>query len=186
MQRVKNGNIYENGQPIEINFILGENLTIQGVGIGTYEVYGRMRNGEYKKLSLVDNTTYDIATTGKDGNIYKADIAGLSYITVQNVTGNFESIYYDISMGDKSFVRSTGGGGGEMRDIETYNDAQYVYWRFVGDTEWKILIDLSVIYAAVDDHVDEVISTSVDTGIEDNTATPEEVDEAIENLDDLG
>ena len=185
MQRVKNGNIYENGQPIEINFIVGENLTIQGVGIGTYEVYGRMRNGTYKKLSLVDNTTYDVTSVATDGNIYRADIAGLSYVTVQNVTGNFESIYYDISTGDKSFIRSAGGGGGEMRDIETYNDSQYVYWRFVGDTEWKILIDLSVIYAAVDDHVDETIVDTVDDSIADNTATSQEVDDAIENLDNL-
>ena len=77
-------------------------------------------------------------------------------------------------------IKESGSGGGS-REIETYNDADYVYYRYKGDTEWKKLIELSGVYSVVDDHVDESI---VDT-IGDSTATQEEVDDAVANLDDL-
>lgn len=175
MQRVINGYIYENGEAKEINFILGENLKIQAKGIGTYEVCGRMRDGEYQKLSLVD-TQLNTSETAEDSKIYSADVAGLSFITVTNVVGNFDNIYFDVYTGGNAIVRTAGGGGGggaitvdDELSLTSTNPVQN-----------------KVITAALNNKADETeIDDVVDDAISDNTATSQEVEDAIESLDNL-
>lgn len=96
MVHISNGYIFEsNGGYKEINFINGETVKLQAKGTGSYELYGKMRNGKYKRITLIDSEL-NVTSEAKDDNIYTADISGLSYITVNNVIGDIENIYYDI------------------------------------------------------------------------------------------
>lgn len=46
----------------------------------------------------------------------------------------------------------------ETNPIETKTDDKYVYWKYVNDTEWKVLLDLGSIYNEINTKVNEAIS----------------------------
>lgn len=94
-KHIINGYIVENGKIKEINFIKGSAIKVQGIGTGSYQVVGKTRLGEYKVLSMIDNGSLDVVDTCKDNNIYTADVAGMSFVTIINLNG-VENVYFDI------------------------------------------------------------------------------------------
>lgn len=73
------------------------------------------------------------------------------------------------------FGGGSSGGGGAAKQIETKQEGDYIYYRYVGDSEWKQLLDLNIIYDTVEDRVDDTI---------ENIAK-QKVDEAIAEIDTI-
>ena len=69
---------------------------VQGKGVGSYKIQGKLGNGNPKLLALVNVSTLEVSTTATNDNIYKIDVTGLSQIEAIEVSGVLE-IYADIS-----------------------------------------------------------------------------------------
>ena len=185
---ILNGYIYENGEAQEINFLTGNTVTIQAIGTGTYELFGKMRGGAYTEISLI-NSEFELVDKGENQNLYTADVDGLSYITVKNVEGNIEKIFFDISTGDKISVNKSGGGSSitvdDFLSLSSTNPVQNkVITAALNEKADKQEIQTEI-QADVQTAVEEAVPIAVEQAIEDNIATTSEVDEVIEELEDL-
>ena len=94
---IANGNLYENGKANEIKVNTGANIKIQAKGTGTFQLVGKLIEGNDKKtLMLVDLSDFSTVATVDSENIYAGDVSGLDSVTVQNVNG-FEKIWCTIT-----------------------------------------------------------------------------------------
>lgn len=177
---VLNGYIYENGEAKEINFLSGNTVTIQAVGTGTYELFGKMRGGAYTEISLIDSE-FNLVDKGEDQNLYTADVDGLSYITVKNVDGNIDKIFFDIHTGDKISVNKSGGGS----SITVDDELSLTSTNPVQNKVITAALNAKPDTQQVDVVVNEMVSEAMSTVITDNTATEQDVEDVIEHLDDI-
>lgn len=70
-------------------------------------------------------------------------------------------------------------GGGAARQIETKQEGDYVYYRYVGDTEWKQLLDLNTVYDKVEDRVDDTIAEVTTQKVDDALATIDTIQNTV-------
>ena len=87
------GNIYEKGEAKSLFVSPSQEAKIQGVGSGSYKVYGQLtKDGAAKPLTLINTATYEMTDTGVGDNIYTCDVSGLRCIYAGDVSG-MDTIY---------------------------------------------------------------------------------------------
>lgn len=88
--------IYDGTKAKEIVIANGNDIRIQSVGEGIYELAGKLApEAEYRPIGLVKLGDLSKQTKALDDNIYASDVSGLYSITVQNVA-DVEAIYISI------------------------------------------------------------------------------------------
>ena len=96
MTRIINSTVIFNGTNPTILYVNGgEQVKIQGVGIGTYTLKGRLSSDcAFDEVCAIKASDFSTAKEITDGSVYNADVAGYYQITVE--AAGFEKIYVTI------------------------------------------------------------------------------------------
>lgn len=97
---VANGDLYANGVVGELKNLSanlsGSDIRIKASGTGSCKVVGKLTaNGDYKTLSLVRLSDFEVVDTITDNEIYAADVSGLYSVSLANASG-FTSVWATI------------------------------------------------------------------------------------------
>lgn len=95
MTRIIDSTIIYDGTPVVLNVNGGEQVKMQGIGIGTYTLRGRLSaDCSFDDIAAIKSSDFSKKTNITDSSVWYADVSGYSQITV-NAEG-FEKIYVTI------------------------------------------------------------------------------------------
>ena len=92
---IVNGDLYVNGVvgELKIHNSTGADIRIKASGTGSCKVVGKMTaNDEYKVLSLVRMSDFEVTDTITDNELYATDATGLCSISLVSASG-FTSVF---------------------------------------------------------------------------------------------
>ena len=95
MTRIIDSTIIYDGTPVVLNVNGGEQVKMQGIGVGTYTLRGRLSSDcSFDDIAAIKSSDFSKKTNITDSSVWCADVSGYSQITV-NAEG-FERIYVTI------------------------------------------------------------------------------------------
>lgn len=87
---VINGDLYSNGVASEMKVaqMTGSDIRVKASGTGSCKVVGKLTaNGDYKTLSLVRMSDFEVVDTITDNEIYVTDVSGLYSVSLADASG---------------------------------------------------------------------------------------------------